>query len=251
MKTRQLSGNWLSNVLEPAWNVKTNIAGVAILRSRCFSDPERGISYCRECVLDVPGKFFAETALVYPQTDEYFPVFGSEYIATRRRSFGAVDFHPPQDENNAIPAEFSEFPTKTVSNSPHYNLNRHFSPILWHKKSQDDFYEDFADVAESRLTRYLAVLEGYRSYGPSNQGQFTPFDTYMAVHDPAHGILKAYFGAEFANDYIRRFLFPNCGRDVELGHVQGNQTQGSGAIPIVRPEPADSRGVGQKVCSAR
>jgi hypothetical protein len=235
-----LSGNWRNNVLGAVWDVETVENEPATLHSRRFSAPERGISYCRECVLDVPGKFFAETVLVYPQTTEIFPIFGSEYIEIGRGCFGAVDFHPPQAGNNRIPNEFGDFPLRTVPRSPHYDLDRHFSPVLWHKKHPDDFYGEFAAVAETRLRRYLDVLDRHKSNGPADPGQFTAYDTYMAVHDPAHGILKSYFGAEFANDYIRRFLFPNCRRDVELGHVQRNQTQGSGAVPVTRPEPADS-----------
>lgn len=162
--------------------------------------------------------------LVYPQTTEIFPVFGSEYIKMGRGCFGAIDFHPTQTVDNQVPDDFRDFPLRTVSKSPHYDLNRHFSPVLWHKKSPDDFYGEFADVAESRLRRYLDVLDQYRVNTPLNPANFTAFDTYMAVHDPAYGILKAYFGPEFANDYIRRFLFPNCGRDVELGHIQGDKT---------------------------
>lgn len=207
MITLQSSGNWLSNVLEPDWEVKTDIAGVALLRSRHFSDPARGIFYCRECVLDVPGKFFAETSLVYPQSRGVFPIFGSEYIQMARGSFGAVDFHPTQTENNTIPDDFGSYPNRTVSKSPHYDLDRHFSPVLWHKKSPDDFYDEFADVAGERLTRYLRVLPPPTA---PDSASFAPFDAYMALNDPARGILKAYFGIEFSDDYIRRFLFPHC-----------------------------------------
>jgi hypothetical protein len=240
-----LSGNWISNVLGTTWDVETVENKPATLHSRWFSAPERGISYCRECVLTVPGKFFAETVLVYPQTAEIFPIFGSEYIRMARGSFGAVDFHPVQVENNRIPGDFGDFPPRTVPRSPHYDLDRHFSPVLWHKKHPDDFYGEFEEVADTRLTRYLAVLDRYRSNKPPDPDNFAAFDTYMAVHDPAHGILKSYFGAEFANDYIRRFLFPHCGRNVELGHVQRNKTPGSGLVPVVGPEPTDPGATGQ------
>jgi hypothetical protein len=78
---------------------------------------------------------------------------------------------------------------------------------LWHHKSPDDFYGEFADVASTRLRHYLRVLTPST---PPEPGRFSPFDTYMALNDPARGILKAYFGAEFSDDYIRRFLFPHC-----------------------------------------
>jgi hypothetical protein len=35
----------------------------------------------------------------------------------------------------------------------------------------------------------------------------------MAENDPAHGILRAYFGPEFADDYVKGFLFPGDSGD--------------------------------------
>lgn len=241
-----MSGNWVDRALGGDWNSEFVENPSANLRSRWFSAPERGIHLARECVLDVPGRFFAETVLVYPQTAKIFPIFGSEYIRMARGSFGAVDFHPTQVENNKIPDDFGDFPPRAVSKSPHYDLDRHFSPVLWHKKHPDDFYEEFEDVAEARLRRYLDVLDRYKGNIPPDSVNFTPFDTYMAVHDPAHGILKAYFGSEFANDYLRRFLFPHCRRDVELRHVQRNQTPRSGAVQVAGSGSTDSRVAGQQ-----
>lgn len=237
MTEQQLSGNWANNLLGDGWTVETARKGVATVRSRWFSAQGRGIHLARECVLTVPGKFFAETLLVYPQTTGNFPIFGSEYIRMARGSFGAVDFHPVQVGNNAIPADFDHYPPRTVAKSPHYDLDRHFSPVLWHKKAPEDFYGEFAEVAEGRLRRYLAVLDQYEADVTTDTGQFTPFDTYMAVHDPARGILKAYFGENFANDYIQRFLFPHSGCNSELGHVQGDQAEGLGAVSVLGPGP--------------
>lgn len=214
--------NWRNRALDGKWEVESDEKGPATVHSRCFSDTEQGILLARECILDIPDKFFAETVLVYPQTDGFFPIFGSEYIKMGRGCFGAVDFHPPQAENNEIPEEFRVYPGRIVNHSPHYDLNQHFSPVLWHKKSAEDFYDEFENVAEGRLKHYLAVLGSHRSDQADDPEKFSYFDTYMAVHDPAHGILKAYFGAEFANDYLRRFLFPHCRCDTELGYVQRN-----------------------------
>lgn len=206
MRPPLLSQRWIDDALGTDWVTEHCANGPVTLRSRSFSDPSRGILLSRECVLDVPGKFFAETLLVYPQTDEIFPIFGSEYIGMGRGCFGAVDFHPVQAENNHIPRHFDHFPPRTVARSPHYDLDRHFSPVLWHHKSPDDFYGEFADVASTRLRHYLGVLPPGT---PPEPGRFSPFDTYMALNDPARGILKAYFGAEFADEYISRFLFPH------------------------------------------
>jgi hypothetical protein len=206
MKKQRSLGSWIDNALGTDWVTESRVNGPVTLRSRSFSDTTRGIWLARECVLDVPGKFFAETLLIYPHTKEIFPIFGSEYIRMARGCFGAVDFHPVQVENNLIPAIFDHFPLRTVPKSPHYDLDRHFSPVLWHHKDPNDFYGEFADVASTRLRHYMGSLP---HNSPPDPSQFSAFDTYMALNDPARGILKAHFGAEFSDDYIRRFLFPH------------------------------------------
>ena len=223
MITQRLSESWIDDALGADWVSESFVNGPVTLSSRSFSDPSRGILLSRECVLDVPGKFFAETLLVYPQTEEIFPIFGSEYIAMGRGCFGAVDFHPVQSENNQIPPHFDHFPPRTVARSHHYDLDRHFSPVLWHHKSHDDFYGEFASTASTRLRHYLGVLSPSKTLEP---GRFSSFDTYMALNYPARGILRAHFSAEFADEYIRRFLFPHGRCDSELGHVHADQTGG-------------------------
>jgi hypothetical protein len=35
------------------------------------------------------------------------------------------------------------------------------------------------------------------------------YNEHMAANDPAFGVLKSYFGKEFAKEYIHNFLFSN------------------------------------------
>ena len=56
------------------------------------------------------------------------------------------------------------------------------------------------------MSRYRAALEGGESWFDSRQAH-TNYDRHMAERDPAHGILKSYFSAEFADFYVQKFLF--------------------------------------------
>lgn len=221
MIRQRSSESWIDDALGTDWVTKYRVNGPVTLRSRSFSDPSRGIFLARECVLEVPGKFFAETLLVYPQTNEIFPIFGSEYLRTGKGFLGVIDFHSGQAENNQIPADFNHFAPRTIPGSRHYDLDRHFSPVLWHHKSPNDFYGEFAGIASTRLHHYLRVLPPNT---PPEPRRFSPFDTYMALNDPARGILKAHFGAEFADEYLRLFLFPHGRCDSELGILHSDQT---------------------------
>jgi hypothetical protein len=195
---------WSKKWIEGRGKSEITVSGPATIESMWFRLPEGGVHYARSCILTVPGKFFAETMLVYPCNGVNFPVFGSEYIKMPGKFFGAVDFHPVSGETGHIEAHFSDFPDRIVEKSAHYDLDTYFSSKLWHKRSENDFYGEFVDVCESRLRRFMEILPNL----PHNTPDYVDFDAYMAEHDPAHGILRAYFGSEFAEGYVRRFLFP-------------------------------------------
>ena len=217
MTTPLWSENQILELIGGAWDSKINESGPARIESVWLRAPERGIEYARGCILTVPGKFFAETLLIYHSEGGDFPIFGSEYIGMGKRFFGAMDFHPPGGNNNPVEAFFPDFPRRKVENSKHYDLNTYFSTKLWHERSENPFYERFEAEAMARAAAYVSRLPSGTGYTPC----FQSFDQYMALHDPAHGILKSYFGAEFANDYIRGFLFPHAG-DNEFGSVQAD-----------------------------
>lgn len=209
MTTPLWSGKWAIEVIPGEWETRIDRSGPATIESVAIRAPDRGISYARGCILTVPGKFFAETLLVYPSEGRDFPIFGSEYIEMANRCFGATDFHPPGGDNRPVEAFFPDFPAREVQNSRHYDLDTYFSTKLWHRRDSNPFYEDFVVVCRERLRHYVARLPANTGHRPD----FTGFDRYMADHDPAHGILRSYFGAEFANDYIRGYLFPHSGSD--------------------------------------
>lgn len=200
---------WSRKWIDSQSGSKTVESGAATIESSWFRNPHSGVHYSRSCVLTVPGKFFAETMLVYPCNGASFPVFGSEYIEMRGRCFGAVDFHPISGKTGYIDDYFNDFPDRTVEKSAHYDLDTYFSQKLWHKRSDEPFYDEFVDVCEERLGRFMQILPNLPPHTPN----YTYFDAYMAENDPAHGILKAYFGLEFADDYIRGFLFPGDSGD--------------------------------------
>lgn len=206
MATPLWSGNWAIDVIGGTWDTRIDSSGPARIESVALRAPERGISYSRGCILTVPGKFFAETLLVYPAEGRDFPIFGSEYIEMTNRYFGATDFHPPNRKNDLVDAIFSGFPDRIVQSSRHYDLDGYFSTKLWHKRDKKPFYDEFKDICTSRLRYYMDNLQSVTQ----ETKNFSDFDAYMAENDPAHGILKSYFGSDFANDYIKEYLFPHA-----------------------------------------
>ena len=166
-----------------------------------------GFYKSRECILTVPGKVFAQTVAIYPSVGVNLPIFASEYLQIGQNSFGGVDFHPSGTENTNYGDLLEQFPARTVQFSRHYNLDTWFSPVLWLKKGGMEVRGAFEGEYLARLGAYYALLNANLMIGGAGPDNHGAFNGYMAEHDPARGILKAYFGAEFADDYLRLVLF--------------------------------------------
>lgn len=193
--------------------------GAARLRSAAF---ESDFGLARLCLLAVPGKFRAETLVIFPKREVDTPVYGSEYIEMPKKSFAAVDFHP-QNRNLAPVLDYLGLePNCEVSTSRHYDLQGYFSPKLWLKHSESELYSEYVAKAKARLHLYGELLKG----SPDTPGAWpTGYCDYMAEHDPARGILKAYFGSDFAHDYIGEFLFPQNDHSI-VRFIQRFQDEG-------------------------
>jgi len=169
------------------------------------------IRRARLCELNIPGKFTAETLVIYPLETSQMPIFGTEYITiSDKKFFGAIDFHPASNsveyEKRYITKHLSDFPDRSVETSKFYDLSKFFSTKFWIKKSQADFREEFLDRADSYLFKYHDLLAEEET-GYKGLDFHRKYDIHMAENDPARGILKAYFSGDFADAYIHGFLF--------------------------------------------
>ncbi len=183
--------------------------GKAVLVSTAWGPSDQGFYRARSCYLLVRGRFRAETLVIYPAVGDFLPIFGCEYIELPHKRFGAVDFHPVNGNIAPIAAYLDHEPDRTVEKSAHYDLDTHFSPKLWLERGSDrDIYARFQEKAKKYVSTYLGMLADHSSVSGDGPHTHIGYNSYMAEHDPAHGILKSYFGPEFARDYIEKFLFP-------------------------------------------
>lgn len=193
-------------------HIKTE--GTAEIRSYTWSGET--IRRARACELSIPGKFTAETLVIYPNWETDTPIFGTEYITiASRKFFGAIDFHPLSQDPSYASAQIDEylydFPTRTVEDSKFYDLSKFFSSRFWIKKSDTDFSSEYLDWVDRYMGRYrMALMDG--EMGRDNRQAHIDYDIHMAANDPAHGILKSYFSEEFADFYVNRFLFDLSGQ---------------------------------------
>ena len=206
---RMIFPEWKEDNVLPAGLSHVETSGNSTIASYTWSGGN--IRRARLCELNVPGKFTAETIVIYPDSSTMTPIFGTEYISiANKKFFGAIDFHPlAQDESylkTYIDEYLYDFPARSVEDSKFYDLSTHFSSKFWIKKSEVDFREEYIDWVDRYMSRYRAALEGGESWFDSRQAHIN-YDRHMAEKDPAHGILKSYFSAEFADFYVQKFLF--------------------------------------------
>jgi hypothetical protein len=185
---------------------------------------QNDVSFARLCILTVPGRFLAETLVIFPGIGVNSPIFGSEYIEMPRKTFGVVDFHPQGGDLQHIRTFLALEPDREVQESVHYDLDGYFSGKLWLKRDSESVYPEFTDVFKRRLGIYTELLG---SLAPVPAPPPLGYCHYMAQHDPARGILKAYFGEAFAHDYISGFLFPEnpCDSSRVISNLQRLSTR--------------------------
>lgn len=200
------------NNIEPEYKNKESV-----LRSRMWKGKGTRIAKARLCLLDIPGKFFAETLVIYPKLYYDYPIFGCEYLNIGgKKFFGAVDFHPISKTTNYADRFLSDLPDTSKESSKFYNLKEYFSNKFWIKTQPTPFYYDeYLGVIDKYLNAYSTCLQSDDCTLPqracsqthSNYLAQCNYNTHMAENDPARGILKAYFSEEFAEHYIDNFLF--------------------------------------------
>jgi 15,16-dihydrobiliverdin:ferredoxin oxidoreductase len=171
-----------------------------------------GIRRARLCRLEVSGKFFAETLVIYPSEFFDVPIFGSEYIGIEgKKYFGVVDFHPLSVDRQYIAKYIDKylygFPDRKIEISKFYDLDRFFSRKMWMERSGVPIYDNFVAQFDLYLGRFNLALKEAQPKFSSSLSLHANYDKHMGDHDPARGILKAYFSSEFADYYIENFLF--------------------------------------------
>ena len=163
----------------------------------------------RFCEFGVKNKFYAESLVIYPNFCYETPIFGTEYINFgSKKYFAAIDFHPITESNSYL-SYMDMFPDKKPIKSKFYDLSKFFSEKLWVRKKSHDFYNEYQIMLKCFLYQYKKCLYAEKEKVVSFEKNHAEYNFHMKNKDPALGILKSYFGENFAKEYIDDFLFSN------------------------------------------
>ena len=154
----------------------------AEIRSSVFSGGK--FRRARVCNLSVPGKFTAETLVIYPSFEYDFPIFGTEYLRIgNKKYFGATDFHPISSDTDYAKLYLKDFPNSEALGSKFYDLSKFFSSKFSIKKSEEDFYEEYLEEVSKFLSVYHTCSEEASPLSVDSESSQREYDSGVQRRD--------------------------------------------------------------------
>jgi 15,16-dihydrobiliverdin:ferredoxin oxidoreductase len=195
---------------------------------QCSSDEYKCI---RMTVMDGGARTQVFTSLWYPQPHFHLPVLGIDLLQFgQSKHLCIVDFQPIHENSSQDqPFEHLLQPIRDQYPSLHGKMTRRFY-------DEDAFFSKQmllgrSDRAGANDLVYKNLFPAYQAYvnthvqmvqsatpRPSTVAdvlqRHAAYDNYSAARDPAHAMLAATFGNDFADDYVYDILFPLADRGV-------------------------------------
>ncbi len=209
-------------------------------------DLEGSIKYCtsfkkdtfiRSWLWDVPGfrrwrvtrmdagnKIQVINSVAYPDYINNHPILGIDllWFGVKNRLVAVLDFQPLiQDEEYFL--KYYEGLKTLNNNYPKFQINqtmkfydskKYFSPwVLFYSgdfdeldislnKLLDDFLNIYWKINDKKVDKHAIISQ------EEVRKLHINYDIYSCERDPAHGLFKSYFGEEWANNFLHKFLFP-------------------------------------------
>ncbi len=175
--------------------------------------------------MDAGEKLQVLNSVAYPNYDNEQPILGIDllWFGVKRRLVAVLDFQPLiQDDKyflkyfqglRAIKENYPDFQSR--EDFKIYDSNNYFSPwLLFFNGDVQDLDQPLSKVLEDFLREYWLMT----SCSSIKENSLTSldiknlhinYDIYNAERDPAHGLFKSYFGREWADQFVKNFLFPH------------------------------------------
>ena len=174
--------------------------------------------------MDARDRLQVLNSVAYPNEENDMPIMGIDllWFEKKQKLVAILDFQPlVQDKEyfdryfdglKSLKQCFKEFDSDMKSNI--YDPSKYFSPwVLFCKGSNFEAENILPNVFSSFLKSYWVNLD----LSKANKNNITPkkvrllhmdYDKYSAEKDPAHGLFSGFFGKEWAEKYLKEFLFP-------------------------------------------
>ncbi len=226
-------------LLETLNNKITSIGAKEIIIPDKFKEyhSKKSDSVIRSWLWDVPGfrrwrvtrmdsgeKLQVLNSVAYPLFENDMPIMGIDllWFGIKGKLVAILDFQPlVQDQDyfqryfndlQLLNERFPDFSNEKNMNS--YDINKYFSPwVIFCRGGLSQMNNGLPLIFSSFLKSYLELHKRSLSISPKISYDevkklHLSYDVYNLERDPAHGLFKSYFGKEWADSFIKEFLFP-------------------------------------------
>ncbi len=199
-----------------------SIKGDGKIRSWLWQVP--GFRRWRVTRLDAGQSLQVLNSVAYPDFNNDQPLMGIDllWFGSREKLVAVLDFQPLLQEEgyfdlhlDGLKALHSRYPDlRQEEQMRSFDPKKYFSPwLLFCRGGLDQATNLLPSAFRDFLTSYWNLYE-LQSQRPSRLSPeevrklHVAYDIYSAERDPAHGLFASYFGKEWAERFLREFLFP-------------------------------------------
>jgi len=148
--------------------------------------------------------------IVYPKTGKNLPCLGMDLMAFfQNKVILTFDFQHPKEnydfDHEIVRKNMGDYLDNTKE-IRFFQPGNHFSRYVFVRKCHMDEVDQYLPDFEKYVKTYSDLLINYQ---PTEEdvSEFIDFDNYMLRLDPVSGYMQSNFGKEFAEEYVKEFLF--------------------------------------------
>ena len=141
--------------------------------------------------------------ILYPKTGANLPCFGMDLMKfSEKKVIIVFDFQHPK-ENFLYSVEGLP---KDDGKYRFFEMGNHFSENIFVRYCKPEEVDNYLSFFKLYLRNYKEMLDFWKPEGEDTT-EYKDFDTYMTKLDPVRGYLKAKFGEEKSDSFVKHFLF--------------------------------------------
>jgi|TARA_R110000868_G_scaffold305165_1_gene566290 hypothetical protein len=148
--------------------------------------------------------------ILYPKTGKNLPCLGMDLMAFfKNKVILTFDFQHPKENYDFDHEIVRKNMGKYLDNTKEirfFEPGNHFSRYVFVRKCHMDEVDQYLPDFEKYVSTYSKLLEEFQPE-ENNTEEFINFDNYMLKLDPVSGYMQSNFGKEFAEKYVKEFLF--------------------------------------------
>ena len=141
--------------------------------------------------------------ILYPKTGADLPCFGMDLMKfSEKKVILVFDFQHPRENYlysvDSLPKDDGKY--------RFFEMGNHFSENIFVRYCKPEEVDNYLTMFKLYLRNYKEMLDFWKPEGEDTT-EYKDFDTYMTKLDPVRGYLKAKFGEDKSDSFVKNYLF--------------------------------------------